>query len=114
MNKFSVALVSAAVLLVSLARIADAQNVAQAPATTIVSIPEMHCPSCAKKLSNELLKVQGVGQAAANVEAKTMTVTPQKGASPSPRQLWEAVERAGYRPSRLTGPSGDFTAKPQS
>jgi len=28
--------------------------------------------------------------------------------------LWEAVERAGYQPSRLQGPGGVFTSKPKS
>jgi copper chaperone CopZ len=113
MNKFVVALVSAATA-VSLMNYAGAQTDGQVQVTTVVSIPDMHCPSCAKKLSKEILKVKGVAQAAPDFEAKAMTVTPQKGGSPSPRQIWEAVERAGYQPSRLKGPGGDFTAKPQS
>lgn len=109
----TIKIVFSALAVVGLTWFADAQSPAPT-ANTIVSVPEMHCPSCAKKMTNEILKVQGVGQVAANIEGKTMIVTPKSGAAPSPRQIWEAVEKSGYVPARLTGPSGDFKAKPQS
>ena len=112
MNMFAKILFSA-VAVVGLTSFVDAQSPTPT-ATTIVSVPEMHCPSCAKKMTAEILKVQGVGQVAANIEGKTMVITARVGATPSPRQIWEAVERSGYQPARLTGPSGDFKAKPQS
>ena len=43
-----------------------------------------------------------VGQVLVNVETTTMTVRPKDGQVPSPRGLWEAVERAGYQPARWT------------
>ena len=92
----------------------NAQTPVPVSPATVVTVPEMSCPSCAKKLSNELLKVPGVAQATANTQGKTMTVVPRNGQAASPRQIWEAVERAGYQPSRLDGPSGSFTAKPKS
>ena len=85
----------------------------QGPATSIL-VPKMHCAGCAKKMAAELYKVQGVGQVFVNVEATTMTVRAKDGQAPSPRGLWEAVERAGYQPTRLEGPAGIFTSKPKS
>ncbi len=49
-----------------------------------------------------------------NLKAKTAAVKPKPKAAPSPRALWEAVEKAGQKPVKLEGPSGTFTSKPQS
>jgi len=84
------------------------------PPSTAIVVPNMHCMGCAKKMAAELYKVPGVAQVFAKVETNTMTVRPKDGAAPSPRGLWEAVEKAGYQPSRLEGPSGTFTSKPKS
>jgi len=78
------------------------------PATRL-TVPTMDCPGCAKTLANQVKKVPGV---AADVESKTVTVTPQPSRVLSPRALWEAVEKARHKPSKLEGPSGTFTAKP--
>lgn len=93
--------------------LALAQNPAPAPSATI-TVPSMHCMGCAKKMAGELYKVAGVGQVFANVEATTMTVRAKDGQVPSSRGLWEAVERAGYQPTRLQSPGGVFTSKPKS
>lgn len=85
-----------------------------APALTTISVPEMHCVMCAKKMARQLQEVAGVAKADANVAGKAMVVTPKTRAVPSPRSMWEAVETAGYKPSKLEGPSGSFSAKPQS
>ena len=82
--------------------------------TTKITVEGMHCMGCAKKIANKLYEVQGVAKVEANVPASVLIVGPQAQRAPSPKAMWEAVERAGYRPSRLEGPSGTFTAKPQS
>lgn len=82
------------------------------PALTVVSVPELDCPSCAKKVTAKLAAVAGVAKAEVNMEAKTFTVTPKAGAVLSPKALWEAVELANQEPTKLTGPGGTFTAKP--
>jgi len=90
---------------------------AQSPAgsgLTTITVPDMHCVMCAKKMARQLQEIAGVAKTDANVTAKAMVVTPKLQATPSPRSLWEAVEKAGYKPSKLEGPSGTFTAKPQS
>ena len=87
---------------------------AQNPTLTTITIPDMHCMGCAKKMANQLYQVSGVAKVQANIEATTMTVTPKEQQAVSPRGLWEAVEKAGYRPSKLEGPSGTFTQKPKA
>lgn len=84
------------------------------PATTTISVPEMHCSGCAKKVTTKLTGLTGVAKAEADMKAKTITVTPKAGSVLSPKAVWEAVEQAGEEPTKLTGPSGTFTAKPKS
>jgi Cu+-exporting ATPase len=81
---------------------------------TAITVPDMHCMGCAKKMAAQLQAVPGVGSVQANVQATAMLVNPKPGAAPSPRGLWEAIEKAGYKPARLDGPSGSFASKPQS
>lgn len=87
---------------------------AQNPALTTITVPDMHCMGCAKKMANKLYEVPGVAQVQASVEMTTLTVSPKVQQTPSARALWEAIEKAGYRPSRLQGPTGTFTEKPKS
>lgn len=103
------ALAVGAVALAGTGRAAD-----PAPMTTTISIPEMHCSGCAKKVTTKLTGVTGVDKAEADMKAKTITVTPKAGSVLSPKAVWEAVEQAGQEPAKLTGPSGAFTAKPKS
>ncbi len=87
---------------------------AQNPTATTITVPDMHCMGCAKKMANQLYQVPGVAKVQANVEATTLTVTPKEQQAVSPRGLWEAIEKAGYRPRKLEGPSGTFTQKPKA
>ncbi len=87
---------------------------AQDPALTTITVPDTHCMGCAKKMANKLYEVPGVAQVQANVEATTLTVSPKPQQAASLRALWEAVEKAGYKPSKLAEPGGTFTKKPQS
>lgn len=48
-----------------------------------------------------------------DVKEATATVTPKKDKAPSPKELWEAVVKAGYAPSLLEGPAGKFEKKPE-
>ena len=84
------------------------------PATTktTVVVDGLHCPNCAKKVVKVVTGVSGVGEAKADVEKQTVTVGPKAGESPSPKAIWEAVEKAGYKPTKLEGPDGTFETKP--
>ena len=85
---------------------------AESPRATTIVVEDLSCPVCAKKLSKAVSAVPGVVEVKADVPSSTLTVTPQGQKAPAPRALWEAVEKAGYRPTRLEGPAGTFTAKP--
>lgn len=92
-------------------------NLAQGvePSGTITIMVEgMHCAGCALKVSGKLKKVQGVANAEADGEKGSAVVTSQPTAAPSPRALWEAIEKAGYKPTKLVSPVGTFTKKPKS
>ena len=83
------------------------------PATTAITVEKMHCMSCAQKMAEELYAVSGVASVSADVKSKRLTVSPKAGGRLSPRALWDAVEKAGYKPTRLEGPAGKFAAKPE-
>lgn len=87
---------------------------AQNPAVTTITVPDMHCMSCAQKMAGNLYKVAGVAKVQADVKTKVLFINPRAQENPSPRGMWEAIEQAGYQPSRLQGPYGTFTKKPQS
>ncbi len=100
-------------LLAALAILALAATVqATEPATTAITVAKMHCMSCARKMADELYAVPGVANVSTEVKSKRLTVTPKPGAQPSPRALWEAIEKAGYEPTRLESPAGKFAARP--
>lgn len=84
------------------------------PVPTTIAIADMHCGGCAKKIAARLSEVPGVATVQTDLEAKTAVVRPKAQTVLSPRALWEGVEKAGKQPIKLEGPSGKFTAKPQS
>lgn len=108
-RKHVIPLIAAAILtaptIVRAAAVADSR-------TTSITIDGMHCASCAKKVTARLRAVAGVADAQVNVESQSAKVTPQQKANVSPRSLWESVEKSGYTPTKLVGPSGSFTKKP--
>lgn len=99
-----------ALVVALLAGAAQASAADQRPTT--ITVPELDCPSCAKKITDAIGKLDGVAKAEADVKSKTIRVTPKAGLVPSPKGLWEAVEKSNKTPTRLEGPSGVFTTKP--
>lgn len=84
------------------------------PAVTTINVKGMHCAGCASKVAGNLKGVPGVAGAQVDAEKEVAIVMPKSAANPSPRALWEAVEKAGYKPTKLVGPAGAFTSKPKS
>jgi copper chaperone CopZ len=84
------------------------------PAPTAITIPGLDCAGCAKKVAVKLAAVPGVSKAEPDLATKTIKVTPKANTAVSPKALWEAVEKAEQTPTKLVGPGGTFTAKPQS
>lgn len=92
---------------------AKAEKPAKAdPKAVTLSVDGMTCAGCAKTVTKALSAVEGVESVAVDLKAKTATVTPKAGKSPSAKDLWEAVEKADYKPTRLAGPDGTFEKKP--
>lgn len=92
---------------------ANTAHAADPPATTI-SVQGMHCVVCASKVAGNLEAVVGVQKAQVDAEKAVAVVMAKSSVVPSPRALWEAVEKAGYKPTKLVGPAGTFTSKPKS
>lgn len=107
MKKAISGLFAAAAVLV-LAATADATE----PKDSTITVEEMHCMSCARKMADKLYAVPGVGRVKVDVPTARLFVTPKAGAVPSPRALWEAIEKAGYKAKKLEGPGGTFAEKP--
>lgn len=77
-----------------------------------VRVDNMHCADCAKKIARKLYTVPGVVRVKTNLQAHTATVTPEAGKHLSPRALWDAVEKSGFKPVLLEAPQGKFKARP--
>jgi copper chaperone CopZ len=105
---------SAAVAAVAfLALTASAQQPPSAqPAASTITVPEMDCPGCAKKLGEALVKVPGVAKAEYDVKGRTIKLTHKAGETPSAKALWEAVEKEDKQPSKLDVPGGTYSKKP--
>jgi periplasmic mercuric ion binding protein len=101
-------------LAAALGLFAAAAQAADDAAKTTITVPDLDCPSCAKKVAKKVAELTGVGEVKTDVEAKTVTIVPKPGSVLSPKELWEAVEKAGKTPSKLTGPSGTFDDKPKA
>ena len=93
-----------------------AANLAYAadPLATTISVKGMHCQGCASKVVRNLQAVQGVNKAEVSAEKAVAVVIAKDNAVPSPKALWEAIEKAGYTPTKLVGPAGTFTKKPKT
>ena len=82
---------------------------------TTIFVKGIHCPFCASKLSKKLKAIPGIASAKVDAKKGTAIMTPKDAAKlPSPRAQWEAVEKAGYKPVKMTGPFGTFRKKPDA
>jgi copper chaperone CopZ len=79
---------------------------------TTIKVTDMHCMTCAKKIAAHLYAVPGVVRVHADLEMNLAYVVPQRDKNPSPKAIWEAVEKAGFQPVAMQGPSGTFAQRP--
>ncbi len=101
------------IALLALAGLCLSQATGQTTAkTTVITIEDLDCPSCAKHVEKSVAKVAGVESVKTDVEKQIATVVPQAGKTPSAKAMWEAVEQAGFKPTKLEGPGGTFKSKP--
>ena len=78
-----------------------------------ITVKDMHCKACAKKVADKLYRVAGVKEVRADVKKNIAYVIPETRKLLSARKLWEAVEAAGFSLVKLSTPDGDFTRKPK-
>ncbi len=81
---------------------------------TTITLEVLSCEGCAKNVAAKLLEIRGVAKVKTDLKTKSATITPKEETLLSPRQLWEAVEKAGKKPIKLQGPNGTFTSKPKT
>lgn len=92
----------------------DSRAIAADPKPISISIKDMHCAECAKKISKRLQTVGGVKSVKMDFKSGTALVTVDPAKAPSPKALWEAVEQSGFKPIRLETASASFKAKPKA
>lgn len=78
-----------------------------------IYVDDMHCADCAKKIASRLYAVKGVVEVRADVPKSIAYVVPQKDKQLAARELWEAVEKAGFKPIKLETPQGVYKSKPK-
>ena len=103
----------ALVVLAGMVAVSDAQTPAPQAYTRVV-LEDLHCMGCAKKISKHVTAVPGVAEMRVDLKARTIWAMHRQGRTPSPKALWEAVEAADHRPTRMDTPADSYTAKPQS
>ena len=104
---------SAAALAVIMLTAALAQAQAAPQAWTKVTLEDIHCMGCAKRISEKVTAVPGVAEMRVDLKAKAIWAIHKPGMTPSPRALWEAVEAADHVPTRIETPTGSYTKKPE-
>jgi copper chaperone CopZ len=79
-----------------------------APGETVVFFEDLHCATCAKKVTGQLFKQKGVLRVRTSVKLDAAVVTPQAKKALNPAAAWFALQAAGYQPMLLDGPDGTF------
>jgi copper chaperone CopZ len=66
-----------------------------------IDVNGLGCPLCATNIDKQLLRLPGVSGARVDLGQGSVTLTLAGGKTPSPRDLREAVEDAGFTLARL-------------
>jgi copper chaperone CopZ len=75
-----------------------------------IYVDDMHCSNCAKKIAGKLYRVKGVVKVRTSVKQNLAIVTPQAKKQVDSKAAWAAVQKAGFKPTKLIGPQGTFVA----
>jgi copper chaperone CopZ len=81
---------------------------------TKVTLTELHCMGCAKKIASKVTKVKGVQEMRVDLDARTLFIVHKTGLTPSPKELWVAIEETEHKPEVMETPTAKHKAKPQS
>lgn len=78
----------------------------------VLRVKDMHCGDCAQKIARKLYAVPGVVKVRTDVKKHVAVIVPEAARQPSPKALWEAVEKAGFEPVQLVCAAGKFEKRP--
>ena len=81
---------------------------------TVITVGDLHCKTCAKKISGKLFKVKGVVKVRSDIAADVVIITPQTKKKLSSKDLWKAAQKAGFQPMLLEGPGGKYEPDPKT
>jgi copper chaperone CopZ len=73
-------------------------------------VSDMHCAGCAKKIASKLYRVKGVVKVRTYLKQNLAIVTPQAKKQIDVKAAWVAVQKAGFKPTKMIGPHGTFVA----
>jgi copper chaperone CopZ len=89
---------------------AKAPELKLAPSEVAIYVSDMHCAGCAKKIAGKLYRVKGVVKVRTNLKQNLAIVTPQLKKQIDAKAAWVAVQKAGFKPTKMIGPQGTFVA----
>ena len=78
----------------------------------LVTIPNMHCEGCAKKIRSRLFTVAGVAKVSTTLSQNLAEIESSPGKTVSVYEVWDALEKAKFEPSKIVSPEGEFSEKP--
>lgn len=81
------------------------------PGQVQITVEELHCKTCAKKLARKLYSVPGVLRVSANVKTNTATIILQRKKQVSMERLWRATLAAEQSPVTLHVADRQLVAK---
>ena len=81
--------------------------------TMTFTVKGMCCEKEAGPVVKELEKVKGVAKVKADPKKGTLTIEPKPKTEPSPKEIWEAVEKAKVKPVKLATAHETFLKKPK-
>jgi copper chaperone CopZ len=119
MLRFSVIVLFSLVIGISASRAGDVQPPAAlakapelklAPSEVAIYVSDMHCAGCAKKIAGKLYRVKGVVKVRTHLKQNLAIVTPQAKKQVDAKAAWVAVQKAGFKPTKMIGPQGTFVA----
>lgn len=81
-------------------------------AEVVVTIPNMHCEGCAKKIRGKLYVLPHVAKVTTILSRNEARLEPVQGKQLSGADIWATLEKAKFPPSKLVGPDGEFDKQP--
>ena len=77
------------------------------------TVKGMCCAKEAEPVVKELEKVKGVAKVKADPKTGVLTIEPKPKMDPSPKEIWEAVEKVKVTPVKLAMAHDTFIKKPK-